>query len=65
MEISQHIIDEAKSMLYKGVTLPAEIAGAPGFFLAAHEDSSIHAFGAVEQNGIFYKIGAQKPTKTQ
>jgi len=65
MEIAQHIYDEAKSMLDKGVTLPAEIAGAPGFFLAVHEDSSIHAFGAVEQNGIFYKIGAKKAQKKE
>ena len=65
MEISKHIIDEAKSMLANNVTLPAEIKGAPGFFLAAHEDSTIHAFGSVEHNGIFYKIGAKRTAKAR
>jgi len=63
MEISKHIIKEAKAMLFNNVALPAEIKGAPGFFLAAHEDSSIRAFGSVEHSGTFYKIGAPKTTK--
>ena len=63
MEISKHILDEAKSMLINNVVLPAEIKGAPGFFLAAHEDSTIHAFGAVEHEGLFYKIGTKKTAK--
>ena len=65
MEISQHILEEAKDMLAQGMVLPAEIKSAPGFFLAAHEDSSIHAFDAVEQNGIFYKIGPKKMAKAE
>ncbi len=63
MEISKHILDEAKDMLVQSIALPAEIRSAPGFFLAAHEDSSIHAFGAVDQGGIFYKIGPKKQAK--
>jgi hypothetical protein len=65
MEIAKHIIEEAKSLLVQGVALPAQIKGAPEFFLATHEDGSVHAFGSVEHNGIFYKIGAKKPTKVQ
>jgi hypothetical protein len=64
MEISKHITEEAESMLANNVALPAEIKGAPGFFLATHEDSTIQSFGSVEHNGLFYKIGSQRTAKT-
>lgn len=63
MEISKQIIQEAEAMLADKVALPAEIKGAPGFFLATHEDSSIHAFGSAEHNGVFFKIGTKKTAK--
>ncbi len=60
MEVSQHIIDQAELLLKKGVALPAGIAGAPGFFLSTHEDSTVYSFCAIEYRGLFYKIGVKK-----
>ena len=60
MEIARHIVDESKIMLNNSTILPAEIKCAPGFFLALHNDKSVHAFSSVEVAGIFYKIGVLK-----
>ncbi len=65
MELAKNIVEEARSLLKNGVELPAEIPSAPGFYLATHEDSSVHAFDAIENDGLFYKVGPQKNQKTQ
>ncbi len=60
MEISIHIIEQAKALLLSKVELPVEIKGAPGFFLSVNNDDTIHAFGFVEVEGIYFKIGVLK-----
>ena len=62
MEISNHIFEEAKTLLQKNVslTLPFRMPAAPEFYLAKGDDVSIIAFGAFLHAGSEYKIGPQK-----
>jgi CHASE1-domain containing sensor protein len=58
MEIAQHIIDEAASLLQAAdLTLPLQLRSAPAFFLAQADDATITAFAAITHSGVEYKIG--------
>ncbi len=59
MEISKHILDEAKEILQKGDSLPAQITSAPSFYVAEKDDDTVHAFGAVRHDGATYKVGTK------
>ncbi len=61
MEISDHIIEEAKKILsQEDTSLPIQLATAKEFYLAASGDETILAFGSFFDNGIEYKIGVKK-----
>lgn len=62
MEISEFIIEEAKSLLQASpaVILPVQLPSAPAFYLAAGNDESIIAFTAFTVEAGEYKIGPQK-----
>ncbi len=60
MRVSQHIIDEAKTILSKRPELPQQITSAPSFFVSHEQDASILAFTAIELGGSIYKIGPKK-----
>ena len=60
LEISKHIIDEAKELLNQKVTLPQQITSAPSFYVAEASDKSVHAVSRLVFEGKTYKIGALK-----
>lgn len=60
MRVSQHIVDEAKTILSKRLELPQQITSAPSFFVSYEQDASILAFTAIEHDGSVYKIGPKK-----
>lgn len=60
MELTNEIKEQAKILIQQGAALPAQIKVAPHFYVAQHEDSSIRAFGSVEVDGAFFKIGTMK-----
>lgn len=60
MEISKHIIAEAKKILQGGGVLPCQITSAPHFYVAESSDKSIRAFGVVEHEDKQYKVGTKR-----
>lgn len=60
IEISQIIINEAKKMVEDKAALPVQVPNFPSYYVANHEDSTVQSHGAVEVDGIFYKIGTLK-----
>ena len=64
MNISPHILDEAKTLLgsreQKGLKLPVQLESASEFYLAESKDETVLAFTAFEVEGVEYKIGVRK-----
>lgn len=60
MRVSQHILDEAKTILSRQQDLPQQITSAPSFFVSHEQDASILAFTGIEHGGSIYKIGPMK-----
>lgn len=59
MEISQHIKDEASTVLLSlsTVQLPVQFKSAPEFYLAQADDQTVLAFVSITHEGVDYKIG--------
>ena len=59
--INQDMLTEARKIVSNArITLPAEIPGFAGFFVAKADDSSIETIsGFVGENSISYKIGTK------
>jgi hypothetical protein len=60
MRLSDHIKEEALSIVSRDLPLPRQLSSAPAFFVANEEDGSILAFGAVTYEGSVYKIGPKR-----
>jgi hypothetical protein len=60
MRLSDHIREEALSIVSRGLPLPHQLSSAPAFFVASEGDESILAFGAVTHEGSVYKIGPKR-----
>lgn len=59
MELSKHVLVEARNLLSEGGQLPKKLESAPLFYLAEAQDTEVLAFSTINQDGKVYKIGTK------
>jgi len=64
MQINEQLEGAARALVSKveggALSLPAEIEGFRGFYLATSNDENIAAIAAISMEGVSYKIGTMR-----